>query len=920
MSSDGATIAKGSGLVSGDQTRATTGHEPRPSTGRTAPSSVVRGLLRRDELLSTLERAVAKKVTIVSAPAGSGKTSLFQSWSECSTTERRVAFVSVRRDESDAQQFWLAVLQAIYRATGTTDPGTFEAGGKPDTDVMIERVVCELADQPVPVVLIIDDVHELRSADALADLGRLLADLPDSAHVVLSTRRDPRLHLHKLRLDGEVSEIRASELQFSEEETRELLAASGITLSSRGVRTLHRRTEGWAAGLRLAALSLAHDDEPERFVAQFSGTDSAISEYLIAEMLERQPAKVQRLLLRTSYLDRINGELADLLCGTSGSERVLLALEDANAFVVSLDSDRTWFRYHHLLSDFLRLELRRTSPSEVREIHRQAASWFEGQELIVEAVRHTQAAGDWSKAAELLGDHVFGLALDGHETTIESLLAAFPNRMRTSQPELSLAYAATDLLQGRLDEAEARLAVTESRVEAAAPERRHRIDVGLSALRLEHARRSGNVNGVLGHVEFLKAPAPGDSNEQITLGLELRCVALMNLGIAELWSASLPDAEGHLLEAAVLARTIGRPRLELICRVHLGLPAALRSFADAREQSTEAVVLAERYGWENDPALTPALLTLAGIMIWNGEFDEGERWLRRAWIVDERHHEPAVEVLLQVLTSMLHCARGELEQALVTFEGAAQPQSALSSEHVNASQISGWQAATQARLGMLDAARATLAAIPTQRAQMGEIANAWAAIHLLEGDAAAAVSDLRPVLDESVPVIHAFTRVEAYLLAGHAHLQLGDNQSAAEATEAALAIAEPDRLIFPFVMTESLPLLEALARHETAHAALLTEIIDLLTGVASPTTIRQEDAVSLSDVDELTPSELRILRYLPTNLTRSEIARELYVSVNTVNTHCRNIYLKLGAQDRSAAVQRGRALRLLSTRPSRVSE
>ncbi len=193
---------------------------------------------------------------------------------------------------------------------------------------------------------------------------------------MVTTRHDLPLRLHQLRLAGELAEIRAADLRFSERETRELLDASGITLSDAGAALLHQRTEGWAAGLRLAALSLTDHPDPERFVAEFSGSDRAVAEYLIAEMLERQPADVQDLLLRTSLVDRVNGKLADLLTGRSGSERILLELEDSNAFVVSLDAERTWFRYHHLFGDLLRLELRRTLRPEVPALHRRAAGWF----------------------------------------------------------------------------------------------------------------------------------------------------------------------------------------------------------------------------------------------------------------------------------------------------------------------------------------------------------------------------------------------------------------------------------------------------------------------------------------------------------------------------------------------------------------
>ena len=238
------------------------------------------------------------------------------------------------------------------------------------------RVLSELAEHRDRTFLVIDDLHELTSPDALLQLTRLLERLPPHVHAILATRRDLRLRLHKLRLSGDLAEIRAADLRFTPDETRELLQASGIALSEASAAKLHEHTEGWAAGLRLAAISLAHSHDPERFVAEFSGSSRTVAEYLLAEMLESQPADVQQLLLRTSLLDRVNGELGDLLTGHPGSERILLNLEDANAFVVSLDAGRTWFRYHYLFADLLRLELRRRLPEELPVLHRLAATWF----------------------------------------------------------------------------------------------------------------------------------------------------------------------------------------------------------------------------------------------------------------------------------------------------------------------------------------------------------------------------------------------------------------------------------------------------------------------------------------------------------------------------------------------------------------
>jgi LuxR family transcriptional regulator, maltose regulon positive regulatory protein len=856
-------------------------------------------------------------VTIISAPAGSGKTSLLRAWAGRPGQPHRLALVQVQRDQYDAQQFWLALLDAVRHATGANG-GAEPPAATPDFNApaMAGRVLLELAGARGGVTVAIDDLHELNSPEALFQLTRLLTNLPPHVHAILATRHDVRLGLHRLRLAGELAEIRAADLRFSGRETRELLDASGIALSDAGVALLHQRTEGWAAGLRLAVLSLAGHPDPERFVAEFSGSDRTVAEYLLAEMLDRQPPGVQDLLLRTSLLDRVNGELADLLTGRPGSEQVLLGLEDANAFVESLDPGRTWFRYHHLFADLLRLELRRTLPADIPALHRRAAGWFTQHGQVAEAIGHTQAAGDWPEAARLLADHSFSLTLDGQGQTMQALLAAFPPGAAADDPELAVVRAMGDLAQGRLDEAGAHLAVAETYAGTAPPGRQRRLRVAIASLKLSLARRRGHLAGVIEQARFLASPVTGPSEEDIALGSDLRAVALLNLGTAEAWSLGLPDAERHLREGAILAREIGRPYLEVGCLAQLGFASIFRSaampkadaFATTQRHCREAIALADRYGWGTEPVIAPSLMTLAGTMVWLGAFDEGERWLRRTERALQTDTGPDITLLLHQTAGMLHAGRGRHHQALEEFGAAEDLASQLAGSQALASQVTGWQLATQARLGMTSEARALLAALDDQRASSGEISNARAVIGLAEGDPAAALGAVADVLDGTAPVLGYVTVVEANLLAGLAHRELGDQRAANQAAERALALAESDRLILPFAMTGSAELLEALPRHQTAHAALLTDILDVLHG-SSPAAQEQS---ALPPAEELSPGELRVLRYLPTNLSRPEIAGELSVSLNTVSTHLRSIYAKLQVRDRSSAVQRARELRLLA--------
>jgi LuxR family maltose regulon positive regulatory protein len=868
-------------------------------------------LIDRDDLLAALDRAAARKVTIISAPAGSGKTSLLRAWADRPGQRYRLTVLQVQRDQQDAQQFWLALLDAV-RHTSATAGRAEQQAATPDFNApaMVDRVLSELADAPGDVTLVIDDLHELTSPEALSQLTQLLISLPPHVHAILTTRHDLRLRLHQLRLAGELAEIRAADLRFTERETRELLDASGIALSAAGAALLHQRTEGWAAGLRLAALSLAGHPDPERFVAEFSGTDRTVAEYLLAEMLDRQPPDVQDLLLRTSLLDRVNGELADLLTGRPGSERILLELEDANAFVESLNPQRTWFRYHHLFGDMLRLQLRRTLPAEVPALHRRAARWFTSQGQEAEAIRHTQAAGDWPEAAQLLADHSFSLTLDGQAQTMQALAGAFPPG--TDYPGLALVRAMGDLAQGRLDEAAAHLAVAETYAETTPPGRQRHLQVAIASLQLSLARRRGHLASVIEQARFLASPVTGPSDEDIALGSDLRAVALMNLGTAEAWTLGqpdAPDAERHLREGAALALEIGRPYLEVGCLAQLGFASlVLHSFATTQRRCREAIALAERHGWGAEPVIAPALIMLAGTLVWTGEFDAGERWLQRTRQALQTDTGPDITLLLHQTAGILHAGRGRHHEALEEFGAAEYLGSQLADSQALASRVTRWLLATQARLGMTGEARAFIAALDDERASSGEIRNARAVICLAEGNPAAALAAVADVLDGTAPVTGDVTVMEAHLLAGLAHRELGDQRAASQAAERALALAESDRLILPFAMTGSAGLLEALPRHQTSHAALLADILDVLHG-SSPAAKEQ---FSSPPAEELSPGELRVLRYLPTNLSRPEIAGELSVSPNTVNAHIRSIYAKLQVRDRSSAVRRARELRLLA--------
>jgi LuxR family maltose regulon positive regulatory protein len=382
--------------------------------------------------------------------------------------------VAVQRQERDPQRFWLSVADAL-RGTAAAAGRVRPVTAAPDLDgwAIVGRLLDDLGRLPERVWLVIDDLHELRSAEALRQLELLVLRGPPELRLLLATRQDLRLGLHGLRLEGELTEVRAADLGFTLDEARALLDAAGVQLPEWALALLAERTEGWAAGLRLAAQSLAGHPDPERAAAEFCGSERTVSDYLLAEVLERLDEEARRLLLRTSLLEWVPGPLADVLTGNPGAERILQDLEQAGAFVVSLNMRRSVFRYHRLFAELLQLELRRTEPALIPELHSAAAGWFTEHGHPVEAIRHAQAAHDWHRAARLLSDQWLGLYLDGQAATAHELLTRFPPGFATD-PELAALRAADELTRGSLQQAERHLALVGHRSAAVPEERRER--------------------------------------------------------------------------------------------------------------------------------------------------------------------------------------------------------------------------------------------------------------------------------------------------------------------------------------------------------------------------------------------------------------------------------------------------------------
>jgi LuxR family transcriptional regulator, maltose regulon positive regulatory protein len=870
-------------------------------------------LVRREGLFEQLSRARNDSVVLVCAPAGSGKTILVRSWLEDSGVSERTAWVGVEPHERDAQHFWLAVVDALAEATG----GAVERIGPTPGfrgEGAVERVLEDLRSVQELPVLVIDDLHELQSPEALTWLDMLIARRPAGLRIMVTSRSEPALNLHRLRLGGELSEIREADLRFSVQEADELLRTSGIELSDEAVALLHDRTEGWVAGLRLAAISLAGHPEPERFVHDFSGSERSVAGYLMAEVLERQPAEVRELLLRTSVLDRVTGRLADAMTGHSDSGRILLDLEEANAFVTSLDADRTWFRYHHLFADFLRLELRRTDAASIDSLQGLAARWYEEHGYPAEAVRHAQAASDWTYATRVLADSYISLILDGRLETVGELLATFPVEAAAEDAELAIVLAAARLVAGRLDETEAYIEVAERLADAVPPERRRRFDLRIASTKLWLARRCVDLAAALEAKLGVEVALAAQSASDIAQAVDHRAAAVMNIGITELWSLRADEAREHLEEALSLAQQAERPYLEITCLAHLGIagPDAGGSVLDGVHYAEQAIARAEALGWGEEAMITPALAISGVALMWLGRFEEAEQRLDRAGRALRPEEDPMTTLVVRWATGLLRLIQGRLEEALTKLT-EAQRLSSLMGKEVRTIEPQGVMLQTQVRMGKVAEANAALAELDEDDRDRALIRIAAAEIHLAQDDPEAALEVLAPVIEGSRRAAHSTTSlIDALLFVALARARLGDARATEEAIERALDAAEREGIIVPFAVAPVGELLERHPRHRTAHGALLSEILDVLSG-ASP----KPSGGARRASEDLSEAELRVVRFLPSNLKAPEIAAELFVSPNTVRTHLRHIYGKLDAHSRAEAVERARELGLLA--PSRIT-
>ena len=881
-------------------------------------------LVARPRLSEHLARGLAGgggRLVLVSAPAGFGKTTLLGSWLTAPGMEaRNVAWLSLDSTERAAPAFWTYVVTALDRVVpgvGTRVLGLLQTGREPSEDMLVE-LINELSVLPDEVTLVLDDYHLVDGPAIRSGMTFLVDHLPPQVCLVISTRADPALPLARLRARGELTELRAADLRFTRDEAAVYLNDSAhLQLAADDVAALEQRTEGWVAALQLAALSLRGRDDAQAFIAGFAGDDRFVVDYLVEEVLDRQPSEVRRFLLLTSVLDRLSGPLCDAVTGESTGSPMLERLDRANLFLVPLDDRRRWYRYHHLFGDLLRSRLP-DEHADVAALHRRASAWHDENGDSVAAVRHALAAGDLDRAADLVELAVPELRRNRQEATLRQWIDQLPDSLVERRPVLAMGFVGALMANNEFDDVERRLARIEQTLKRRAPgapelvvldeTERSRLPGGVELYRAALALLGGDPAATLDHARLAVDLAP--TQDDLT-----RASAAALVGLASWTTGDLEGAHHGYTEAADGLRRLGYLSDVLGCTITLADIEATQGRLRLAQRTYESAL--------DLAAVEPGMrgvrdmhTGLAQIAVERNDLLGATEHLGRADQLGEAGGLPQDPWRWRVAMALLRDAEGDHASALALLAEADRVY--VGDFLPNVQPVSAMRARMLAEQGdvpaALDWARQVGVGADDDVSYLREYEHVTLARALLAQHAA---DGSRPVLAGAVGLLDRLltaaddggrqgTVVEVLSLLALAHHAAGDGDSALDALEQALRLAEPEGYVRTIagVGGQMATLLESVTRRrpDWAYARRLLEV----TGRPGPTLAQDRLVVPL------TGRERDVLRLLASDLDGPAIARELVLSLNTVRTHTKNIYAKLGVANRRAAVTRAHQLSLLS--------
>jgi LuxR family maltose regulon positive regulatory protein len=879
----------------------------------------------RPRLVERLEAGLGRRLTLISAPAGFGKTTLVSEW--VAGTGRDVTWLSLDEDDGDPARF-LAYLVAAIQTVAPVGQGLGDAlnsSQPPSPELALTALVNEIAAFPEHLVLVLDDYHLVDSPIVDSALGFLLDHLPPQLHLVMTTREDPQLPLPRLRARGHLNELRATDLRFTADEAAAFLNdAMGLALSADQVAALEARTEGWIAGLQLAALSMQGRDDVSGFIQRFAGGDRYILDYLVEEVLRRQPAEIRAFLLQTSILDRLTGSLCDAVTGRSDSRIVLETLDRGNLFVVPLDDRREWYRYHHLFAEVLRTHAL-DDPAQVAVLHDRASEWFEQHGGMEDAVRHAFAAGDHARAADLIELGSAGMQRARREAALLGWLRMLPDDIVRSRPVLSLTYAGVLLSNGELDGVEDHLRNGERWLDEPAG----MVVVDHSAFQrlpswiaIYRAGLSLVLDDVAATVRYAQQALDlMDGDDHLSRGAASALLGLAFLTRGELEPAyrSYADGMAALRRAGNIADTIGGSTTLADIRIAQGrLHESMSVYRDAL-----------RVGAEHGP---PVLRGTADMYVgmseilreWN-ELEAASQHMASSMDLGEAVGFPQHRYRWRVAMARLREAQGDLDGALDLLEDAERLY--VGDFHPNVRPVAAFRARVWIAQGRLSEAQAWVR--ERQLAQDDDLsylrefehitlARVILAQHRQSADEAALVAAIG-LLDRLLDAAEAGGRVgsliEILVVRALSQAERGDLTAAHDSLKQALALGEPEGYARIFI-DEGPPmalLLGGVASPGTAQeyvARLLAAFNDDQKPVAvmpAPAAVKPAQPL----VEPLTERELEVLRLIAEGRSNGEIADRLYLSLSTVKGHNRAIFGKLDVQRRTEAVARARELGLL---------
>jgi LuxR family maltose regulon positive regulatory protein len=858
----------------------------------------------RPRLLSRLDAGLDCPVTLVAATAGWGKTLLVGSWVAGGAGGREVGWVNLDAADDDVRTFWTVLATAllpVVAGEAAAEGLRRVTGNALETEDLPGEFARAVQRADAPVALVLNDLHEVRSSEAHAGLLRLVERPLPSLSMIVTTRRDPPWPLQRLRLAGLLAEIRAADLRFRPEEAADLFGQLRVGVTASQLDEMIDRTEGWAAGMRLAALHFAESDDVEAAVAAFSGDDHSVANYLLSEVLDKQSPELVGFLEKVSTVDVLCADLADALTGGRNGAAMLAELAASHLFVQALGRPGRWYRLHRLIIDILRA--RPMPPRERRDLHRRAAEWFERHDMPLDAVRSAIRGALWPLAADLVGTHLVRLVLRNSPREVDQVLSAVPDPVLLAHPDLATGLAGARAAQGITSDVDHLVDAARARAATPAGWRRERLALHQAVIRAARARLVGDFDAMMRAYREVPSDAAALAGLSMS-GTEIVPVMILsNLGTAELWTGDLDAAEPHLLAAADPAGR--RPALPHInATAHLALLHCERGALDTAETlALQASEAASGAGWASTPQMAGAYLAMARVMFDRGRLEETDTWLGRLADIEARAPEPHVTLARALVLAAIREAAGDPERALSGLRAVAAQLRSWAPPLPLREQWLMTEAALLARCGDLPSARAQLERAEVPRTGAGAVAAVR--VHLLVGETAAAEAALarEPETDPAPR-----QRVGRGVVGALAATRSADSARALAHIEDALLAAAPYGLRQPFLGEPGLR--ELLTRRIEQGSAATEFTLDLLaTMTGGPAS--DGSAARRALVEPLTERERTMLRYLASALSNPEIATELYVSVNTVKTHQRAVYRKLGTRGRRDAVRRARELELL---------